>query len=72
MENVDLMETQSDHGKPFEVEVEHLGNVEQRGYATLEEAEAAYNARITSKEAYDEIAIHDLEKGVTVRNQSWN
>ena len=58
-----------EHGKPYEMEVEYLGHVDQYGFDTLEEAQDAYAKRITSGEAYDEIAVHNLVEGTTVQVQ---
>jgi hypothetical protein len=55
------MDTDSDHGKPWEVEVQNGAVVEQFGFATEGEAREFYKfAR------GDEVAIHDLMRGETV------
>lgn len=64
----DIVDTDSEHNKRFEVEVENDGTVEQTGYDKLSEAALKYEEILESGD-YEEIAIHDLETGDTIISQ---
>lgn len=64
--NADLMHSDSEHGKRYEVEITKGTVTEQFGFEDQEEATAYYETKLGDE--HDEIGLHDLEESTTLRS----